>query len=261
MYVDYFGKFDQALYVFDAVDDWLSHSSYKKYQAILSRNYQLIKAKSDLIFTVSDYLREKLFEAQSHVYWQPNAVELEFFQSETKVHPLVANLPHPVVGFLGILQDRIDLGIIENLAACNPQMSIVLAGPVWPSFPVKNFCQYKNVHFLGPIKHWEIPSLYNGFDVGIIPYQTNKFVKSTDPMKYYEYLAANLPIVSAPIPGVERFGEMVLVANTPEQFNSAVEQALSGDRNLLKAKRLKVLERNTWQGRVGEMIKLIRGKI
>jgi glycosyltransferase involved in cell wall biosynthesis len=257
MYVDYFGKFDKALYVFDAVDDWLSHSSYKRYESILRGNYEIIKARSDLIFTVSEYLRDNLFDKQNHVHWLPNAVDLEFFQQGNKAHPLLENLPHPIVGFLGILQDRIDLNILEYLAINNPEKSIVLAGPVWRDFPVKNFCKYQNVHFLGPIKHWEIPMLYNGFDVGIIPYKTNKFVKSTDPMKYYEYLAANLPIVSTQIPGSERFGEMVIVANSPEQFNAAVEQALAGERDTLKSERIRILENNTWGKRLGQMLELI----
>ncbi|MCX6745075.1 MAG: glycosyltransferase [Candidatus Parcubacteria bacterium] len=261
MYVDYFNKFENATYVFDAVDDWLSHPSYKKYESILRGNYETIKARSDLIFTVSEYLRDNLFDKQRHVHWLPNAVDLEFFQNETKVHPLLEKFTHPVVGFLGILQDRIDVKILEHLAVSNPEMSIVLAGPAWKNFPVKELKRFSNIYFLGPINHWEIPMLYNGFDVGIIPYKTNKFVKSTDPMKYYEYLAANLPVVSTPVPGVERFGEMVLVANSPEQFNAEVEQALSGERDLLKAERFRILENNTWQVRVGEMLELIYEKL
>lgn len=257
MYVDYFRKFGNAMYVFDAVDDWLTHASYRPFRDLLRRDYMAIKAKSDLIFTVSEYLREKLFDAQSNSFWLPNAVDLDFFQNEARIHPLVAKLPHPIVGFLGILQERIDLEILEYLASNNPQMSVVLAGPVWKDFKKKQLEKYGNVHFLGPIKHWEIPMLYNGFDVGIIPYQVNQFVKSTDPMKFYEYLAANLPIVSTPIPGSERFGDMVITADSSEKFGAAVEQALSGDRDLLKAERLKMLENNTWKIRVGEMLDLI----
>jgi glycosyltransferase involved in cell wall biosynthesis len=261
MYVDYFGKFENATYVFDAVDDWLSHSSYKPYESVLRGNYETIKARSDLIFTVSEYLRDTLFDKQSHVHWLSNAVDLDLFQNETKVHPLLEKFPHPVCGFLGILQDRIDTNILKYLAESNPEMSVVLAGPVWKNFPQAELNKYQNVHFLGPIKHWEIPMLYNGFDVGIIPYKSNKFVKSTDPMKYYEYLATNLPVVSTPIPGSERFGEMVIVANTPEQFNGAVEQALAGERETLKAERIKMLENNTWSKRVGEMLALIFSRI
>ncbi|MCX6740030.1 MAG: glycosyltransferase [Candidatus Parcubacteria bacterium] len=261
MYADYLNKFENATYVFDAVDDWLSHSSYKQYEKILRGNYEKIKARSDLIFTVSEYLRDNLFTKQSNVHWLPNAVDLEFFQAENKIHPLLEKINHPIIGFLGILQDRINLDLIESLAKNNPEKSIVLAGPAWKGFPVKNFCQYKNVHFLGLIKSWEIPSLYNGFDVGIIPYKTNKFIKSTDPMKYYEYLAANLPVVSTSAPGSERFGGLVAIANTPEQFNGAVEQALAGERDTLKDERIKMLENNIWQVRVGRMLELINDKV
>lgn len=261
MYVDYFNKFDQAMYIFDTVDDWLNHPSYKPYGKILEGNYETIKAKSDLIFTVSESLRDDFFAKQSNVHWLPNAVDLDFFQNETRIHPLLDEFSHPVVGFLGILQERIDTKILQFLAANNPEKSFVLAGPIWKSFPYNELRKYKNIHFLGPIKHWEIPSLYNGFDVGIIPYKTNKFVKSTDPMKFYEYLAANLPIVSTNIPGVERFGSMVMVANTAEQFNDAVEQAIAGDKDLLKKERLKMLETNTWEVRIGEMLELIFSRI
>lgn len=261
MYVDYFNKFDKAIYVFDAVDDWLHHAGYRRYQKVLKGNYETIKAKSDLIFTVSEYLRDNVFENQSNAFWLPNAVDLEFFQKDAQVHPLVKKFSHPRIGFLGILQERIDTKILEYLAINNPEMSIILAGPVWKDFPVNKFKKYANVHFLGPIKHWEIPQLYNGFDVGIIPYKINKFVKSTDAMKFYEYLAANLPVVSTPIPGSDRFGDMVIVANSPEQFSNAVEQALTGDREILKTERYNVLEKNTWEKRVGKMLDLIYEKM
>lgn len=80
-------------------------------------------------------------------------------------------------------------------------------------------------------------------------------------MKYYEYLAANLPVVSTSAPGSERFGGLVAVADSPEQFNGAVEQALTGERDTLKNERIKMLENNTWQVRVGRMLDLVYDKI
>jgi teichuronic acid biosynthesis glycosyltransferase TuaH len=232
-YIDYFSQLNQALNIFDAVDDWLSHSSYEKYKQKLDQNYQIIKAKSDLIFTVSEYLKEKFFENQHNSFWLPNAVDLEFFQSETKIHPLLKDLPRPIIGFLGILQDRIDIEILAYLAENNPEKSIVLAGPIWCDFPKEKLAKYQNIHFLGPIKHWEIPALYNGFDVGIIPYKINQFIKSTDPMKFYEYLAANLPIVSTPVAGLERFKDLITVAHSPEEFNESVNQAITNGKVIL----------------------------
>jgi len=177
LYIDYLdNQLNQTLNVFDAVDDWLTHSSYARFIPALKNNYQTIKEQSDLIFTVSKSLKEELFENNDNTHWLPNAVDLELFQNETKVSPLLNDLPRPIIGFLGILQDRIDLKIIEYLVQNNPKKSIVLAGPVWKDFPKKSFEQYNNVHFLGPVPFTEIPSLYNGFDVGIIPYKVNDFI-------------------------------------------------------------------------------------
>jgi glycosyltransferase involved in cell wall biosynthesis len=261
LYTDYLdNQLNQNLNIFDAVDDWLTHSSYKKFIPVLEKNYQTIKEQTDLIFTVSKSLKQELFDNNTNVHWLPNAVDLELFQNETKTSPRLNNMPNPIIGFLGILQDRIDLEIIEYLAKNNPEKSIVLAGPIWKDFPKKSLEQYKNVHFLGPIPFTEIPSLYNGFDVGIIPYKVNDFIKSTDPMKFYEYLAAKLPIVSTPVAGLNRFENLIQVAKTPEEFNQLVNQALSEDKNKLSQEKLAVLKSNTWQFRIKQMLELINEK-
>jgi len=258
MYIDYFAKLNQKLNIFDAVDNWLEHSSYKNYKDKLKQNYQAIKAKSDIIFTVSENLKKDLFNNQANAHWLPNAVDLEYFQSVTEVSPKLINIPKPIIGFLGILQDRIDLDILLTLAKNNPDKSLVLAGPVWPNFPKNKLEEFKNIHFLGPIKYEKIPALYNGFDVGIIPYKVNNFIKSTDPMKFYEYLAlaAGLPIVSTYVPGIERFGNLIKVAKSPEEFNSLVNEALKAKRELTPDK-LEMLKNNTWQYRIEEILNLI----
>jgi len=262
LYIDYFdNQLNQVLNIFDAVDDWLNHSSYKKFQNILKNNYETIKRKSNLIFTVSQSLKKELFENINKVHWLPNAVNLKHFQSETNIHPKLNNITNPIIGFLGILQDRLDTNILLKLAENNPGKSIVLAGPCWPNFPKKDFKKFKNIHFLGPINHREIPMLYNGFDVGIIPYKINKFIKSTDPMKFYEYLSAKLPIVSTNIPGLERFQGLIQIAKTPEEFDHLVNRALTENKEKLSEEKINLLSTNTWNYRISQMLKLIYEKL
>jgi len=256
MYIDYFDKLNQKLNIFDAVDNWQEHSGYENYKSILENNYKIIREKSDLIFTVSENLKKDLFENKENVYWQPNAVDLEYFQSITEISSKLKNIPKPIIGFLGILQDRIDTDILLTLAKNNQDKSLVLAGPVWKKFPKNKLQEFKNIHFLGPIKYEEIPALYNGFDVGIIPYKVNEFIKTTDPMKFYEYLATGLPIVSTYVPGIERFGKLIKVAKSPEEFNQLVNQSLNEKRGLMPEK-LEILRNNTWRIRIGEMLELI----
>ncbi len=261
LYIDYFNQFNQSLNIFDAVDDWLEHSSYEKQKIQLKQNYEIIKNKSDLIFTVSEYLKEKPFENQENVYWLPNAVDLNFFQSETKISEKLNNISAPIIGFLGILQNRIDTDILLYLAKKNPDKSIVLAGPIWPEFPKEQLTKFKNVYFLGPVPYQEIPKLYNGFDIGIIPYKANRFIKSTDPMKFYEYLAAKLPIVSTKVAGLDRFKELIQIANSPEKFNELVNQSVGEKKETLSQEKLDVLKNNTWQYRIEQMLALIYAKL
>jgi len=260
LYLDYFNNLNQKLNIFDAVDNWAEHSGYENYKNKLAKNYQIIKNKSDLIFTVSANLKNELFGNQANTHWLPNAVDLEYFQNIKEISPKLNNIPKSIIGFLGIIQDRINTDILLNLAKNNPNKSIVLAGPVWPKFPKEKLQEFKNIHFLGPIKYEEIPALYNGFDVGIIPYKVNEFIKSTDPMKFYEYLAAGLPIVSTYVPGIERFGNLIKVAKSPEEFNQFVNQALKVKRELTPEK-LAILKNNTWRSRIEEMLKLINEKL
>jgi len=260
LYLDYFNNLNQKINIFDAVDNWAEHSGYESYKNKLAANYQIIKNKSNLIFTVSANLKNELFKNQANTHWLANAVDLEYFQSITEVSPKLNKIPQPIIGFLGIIQDRIDVDILLNLAKNNPDKSIVLAGPVWKNFPKNKLQEFKNIYFLGLISYQEIPALYNGFAVGIIPYKVNNFIRSTDPMKFYEYLAAGLPVVSTYVPGIERFGNLIKVAQSPEEFNNLVNQALKEKRGLTTEK-LEMLKNNTWQVRIGEMLDLIYEKL
>lgn len=255
LYSDYFGQFDNATYVFDAVDNWAAHSSYSDKKQMIAQNYERIADQSNVIFTVSDELRS-VFGSKPHVHWIPNGVEIGHFISETEIHDAVIGLQKPVIGFLGILQDRIDVELLESIAHNNPSCSLVLAGPVWKGFPKERLDQFKNVHFLGSVAYTDIPKLYNGFNVGIIPYKVNEFVKSTNSMKFYEYLAAGLPVVSTNCPGADQFGNYVNIAHSAQEFNELITACKNVNR-VTSEQRKNLLHDKTWKHRVDTMIDLI----
>ena len=255
---NYFNQLGQRLNIFDSVDNWLEHSSYTKYKDRLAVNYQEIKRNSDLIFTVSQNLMD-LFDRENYVYQIPNGVELEHFDTN-KVSDKLKDIKKPIIGFLGVMQDRLDVDLIKYLAEVFANKSIVLAGPVWKNFSKDKLVKYPNIHFLGQISYQEIPELYNGFDVGIIPYKVNEFIKSTDSMKFYEYLAAGLPVVSTDIAGADKFQNFIKIAKTHFEFKKEIEEILQQKK--FKNPAIKsFLYDHTWQKRVGEMMELIEGKI
>lgn len=252
LYVDYLGQFPGAAYVFDAVDNWAAHSSYKKYKNQILENYKQIGEESDHVFTVADELR-LLFNNQSHVRWIPNGVDIDHFRETTAISDRLEGIPKPIIGFLGVLQDRIDIDLVEYVAKMNPQASVALVGPVWKGFERERLEKVGNVYFPGASPYNEIPKFYNGFDVGIIPYKLNEFIRSTNSMKFYEYLAAGLPVVTTRCPGADQFENVLYIADSKEEFNAHIQSALSEDRGSYRERRLSVLEGKTWRDRIEDI--------
>jgi len=168
---------------------------------------------------------------------------------------------HPIVGYLGVIQSRLDMGLVKYLAEKNPDKSFILAGPVWPDAKRESADNLPNVYFPGPVSYAEAPEALRQFDVGIIPHVINEFTRSMNPLKLYEYLAAGLPVVTTPVAGIESFQDLIYVAGNREEFNEKINQALTEDNEDLRRKRQKATEGHSWEKRMGEMLRLIDGKM
>lgn len=258
--VGYFEKIEARLKVFDTVDDWSCHHNYLYLKDRLKKNYQIIKDKADLIFTVSPNLLS-LFGNHPAKYWVPNGIDLNHF-IEPKVMPAdLQKLPRPIIGYLGIIQSRVDLDLVKFLAENNQDKSFVLVGPVWPDAKKEVVADLKNVHFLGPKKYQEIPAYLQHFDLGMIPHLVNDFTRSMNPLKMYEYLACAKPVVTTPVAGAEMFKGLVEVAQTYEEFLYKIEKSLNEDDEVLRQKRREAVKPHSWSARVNQMMEIISRKI
>lgn len=254
----HYGKLGESLNVFDAVDNWLEHASYEKIQPRLKLNYQTIKNQADAIFTTSSKLVD-FFEQRQNCWFIPNGVWFNHFTEAPKIVGRdILNLPKPIIGYGGTIQEnRIDLDLIAYIAEANPNKSIVMIGPVWPSLkPVidAKLKKYTNVHFLGRKSYQEAPAYYSHFDVAIIPHLVNDFNKFTDPLKLYDYLSLGKPVVSTAGQGLEQFSEVVSITKTPAEFNEAIHNALASDTEEMIQKRKTTAYENRWEIRVYEML-------
>jgi len=254
LYTDYLDAFPGAIKIFDAVDNWTHHSSHSNKIELLKSNYQTLVAKSDLVFTVSESLVDDL--NSDHTYWIPNAVDPEHFLDAVESLRL-QNIPKPRIGFLGILQDRLDIGILEAIAREIPDASLVLAGPVWKNFDDSKLRALSNVYFTGAVSYKEIPEFYAGFNVGIIPYKNNEFIKSTNSMKYYEYLSAGLPVVSTPAGGIEKFNGIISVANNSAEFVEAIKSSITQYSDSQRYQRREFVASESWKKRMETIFSLI----
>ena len=250
------GRLGEAVSVFDAIDDWSQHPQRRWMHKSVAEGYARAQSEADLIFTVSEALEERLSKGRGGVYWQPNGVDAERFAGAHDCPLDLASLPRPLVGYVGCLQQRIDVPLIEQLAGAMPEASIVLIGPVMTPRYFEPLAGLGNVHLMGSRGPDLVPSYIGAFDVCIVPHIDNAFTRSMDPLKVYEYLAAGKPIVAQ---GVAYMGEpagLVVRATSAAEFVSAVRDS-AYERDSRTEERVAFAQSRSWRRRLEEMASII----
>ena len=130
-----------------------------------------------------------------------------------------------MVGYIGSLHSWIDVELIEWLARQRPQWSFLLVGHA--HVPLDALRALPNVHLAGAQPYPTLPGWARAFDAAIIPYRLNRQVANANPLKLREYLAAGLPVVSVRNPEIEKFADIVRIADSREDFLAGLDAAVT----------------------------------
>lgn len=199
--------------------------------ALLRREAELL-ARADVVFTGGQSLYEAKLGRHPNVHAFPSAVELEHFARARAPHPEPEDLrgvPRPRVGFIGVVDERMDLALVEGVARARPGWQLVLIGPVAKVAP-ESLPRAPNLHWLGQKSYDELPAYLASWDVAMMPFARNAATRYISPTKTPEYLAAGRPVVSTSIRDVVRpYGErgLVRIADDVDGFVRAVEELLA----------------------------------
>jgi glycosyltransferase involved in cell wall biosynthesis len=195
------------------------------------------------------------------VRYDPNCVDLALFTAPVTAddHPLLAHVPHPRIGFVGTLAAyKVDAALLAELSEAEPGRSIVLVGPREDGDPaLTRVLGQPNVYHVGPQPYDELPALMRTFAVGIIPACTGGYAQMMFPMKFFEYLAAGVPVVSTALPALADYTSVAAVVDRTE-FVEAVRRALDGEVPDPMDRR-RACEANTYAARTGRMLATIAG--
>ncbi|HUR95409.1 MAG TPA: glycosyltransferase [Gemmatimonadales bacterium] len=169
-------------------------------------------------------------------------------------------LPHPRLGFYGVIDERLDLPLIAALADAHPEWHLVLVGPVVKIDPA-TLPRRPNIHYTGQRGYAELPGYLGGWDVCLLPFARNDSTRFISPTKTLEYMAAERPIVSTPITDVaEPYGQIVYLGDTHEAFIQACEAALAAgpEERARRAELMRdVLARTSWDATAASMESLM----
>ena len=191
----------------------------------------------DLVVTTTPFLQERCAPRARRCVQFTNAVDVDHFrQAQDPQLPIPADLagiPSPRLMFVGaIAAYKLDLSLLAQLADRHPRWSIVLIGAVGegdPSTTLTAIADSPNIHLLGPRPYAELPAYLRGADVGLIPALINDYTRAMFPMKFFEYLAAGLPVVATPLPALESHAALLERAPDAAGFAAAIERILQRD--------------------------------
>ncbi|HEX8537344.1 MAG TPA: glycosyltransferase family 1 protein [Cystobacter sp.] len=202
--------------------------------ALLHREAELLE-RVDLVFTGGQSLYEAKRDRHHSVHAFPSSVDVAHFATARRPIQEPADqaaIPHPRLGFFGVVDERMDLALLEAVADARPDWQLVIIGPVVKIDPA-SLPKRPNLHFLGGKLYTELPTYLSGWDVALLPFARNESTRFISPTKTPEYLAAGKPVVSTSIRDVVRpYGDLGLVhiADAPEDFVRACEAAMAEDR-------------------------------
>jgi teichuronic acid biosynthesis glycosyltransferase TuaH len=130
-------------------------------------------------------------------------------------------LSGPIAGFIGLISDRMDLGLVQAVAETGT--SVLMVGARQSTFTddagLARLLARDNVQWVGSKRFDELPSYLRLIDVGLVPYRNSEFNRASFPLKILEYLAAGRPVVTTPLPAVQWLGTpLIVTAETPEDF-------------------------------------------
>ena len=255
MALGFAGHLAPEVAVYDVMDELSAFADAPK--ELLARE-QALFARADVVFTGGQSLFEHKRSQHENVHAFPSSIEKEHFAQALlpQADPQdQAMIPHPRIGFYGVLDERFDVSLIAALAKLRPQTHFVLLGPI-VKIPADTLPQAPNLHYLGAKSYRELPSYLAGWDAAMLPFAMNEATKFISPTKTPEYLAAHKQTVSTPIRDVVTpYGDqkLVAIAATAEEFAVAIDRALQPPNADWIARVDHALATNSWDGTWQEM--------
>lgn len=199
--------------------------------ALVELEAELFK-KADVIFTGGQALYEAKQDRHHNIHAAPSSIDYNHFSKGRKqvADPQdQAHIPHPRLGFFGVIDERMNTELLRDMAALRPDWQFVIIGPVVKIDPA-TLPQAKNIHYLGQKDYKELPAYLAGWDCALMPFALNESTRFISPTKTPEFLAAGKPVVSTSIRDVVRpygHNKLVHIADTAEDFVAAAERAMA----------------------------------
>lgn len=252
---------DYGKLLFHCVDDLsaipgIDKKSYLNAEATLLR-------EADVVVVTSKTLEEKCSKHNENTHYFSNVVDFDHFSKafDSQGEPEeLASIPRPRLIYHGVLSDfKLDFNLLVDLVERTPKWSWIFIGEEregQSSQKLNTLRNMRNAYFLGYRRYQDLPLYLGSSQVGLLPTLVNEYTKSMFPMKYFEYLAAGLPVVSTPLEFTKYVSGGLEVGGSTVEFITAIEHQLRRGR-LDKSEARQFVGDRTWEARTRKMVNLL----
>lgn len=246
--------------VYDCVDLHNGFGGLLDPEVVNQMEQELVYA-SRTVMATSDLLRDRMSQWHSEVQLIPNAAEIEHFRTTSKapVHELLAHIPQPRIGLIGGIGPWVDLVFLRELAESMPEVQLVMVGPV--ETDISALQRLENVHFLGRQPYTELPRFLAGFSATLVSFARSELTQGVNPIKVYEYLAADKQVISTPNHELLKISDMIWIAEDGKQAATHLQRILIGERRAGLEAQARFSEVHSWSARVTQLEEILKGVI
>ena len=247
MALGYTANFSPRVTVYDCMDEL---SAFKFAPPALKMLEQQLFKKADIVFTGGNTLYEAKKTQHKNIYSFPSSIDKAHFKSARNVSEENEDqkvIPHPRLGFYGVIDERFDIELIRQAADAKPEWHFVLLGPII-KIDAATLPQNNNIHYLGAKSYDELPQYLSGWDIALIPFAINESTQYISPTKTPEYLAGGKPVISTAITDVVNPYSNEGLVHIVQTGNELVEKATT---------ELSITDKTEWLTRVDNYLATI----
>ncbi len=248
------GELGEALAVYYCVDEFSEWPGADR-KALLEMEARLLE-RVDLVLATSERLFESKSARHPRVRLLRHGVDWERFRSGAGTAPAeLTAMQEPVVGFVGLADERLDVPLVVALAKARPAYRFVFVGP--RQLPPGELDATPGVVFLPSVPYEEVPAVLARFRVSMLPYVENELTERINPLKLRELLAAGRPVVATPLPEVVRFAPHVRTARGVDEWLAAIDEAMDEEPSGAGERSASVRD-ESWESRAEEFSRACR---
>ena len=252
------GRFNERAVVYDCMDELSQFKGAPK--TLLDNEARLLK-EADIVFAGGHQMYLNKSRKNENCHFFGCGVDTAHFgqarAEDTPVPPDIDFMPRPILGWFGVIDERVDYPLLDKLAEVHPDWSIAMIGPVVKIDP-SLLPHRPNLYWLGGRDYRVLPNYCKAFNVCLMPFAINDATQYINPTKALEYMGTARPIVSTPVTDVVRnFGSVVKIGHTHAEFIKACEESIAKPDSAAIEAGLAMAEQNTWHTIVNKMLSLL----